>query len=203
MTGSGLSPATGAPGPARSAPGRSDAARSDGARSKEAFHAVYEENLGAVHGFLRNRVGPQEADDLTAETFCRAYGHFDRWEDRGVPIRAWLLRIAYNLVVGRARQTSKQSSSSLDENSSLVAQEGHEERVHTMLEMNAALEALNSLSDSHRTVIELRYLRDLSVAETAEVLDLTPEAVRALSYRALGELRTRHRRQWSSAGEAE
>lgn len=170
---------------------------------KEAFHAVYQDNLRAVHGFLRNRVGPQEADDLTAETFCRAYGHFHRWEDRGVPIRAWLLRIAYNLVVGRARQATNRHSTSLDENSPLVAEDGHEDRVHTTLEMNAALETLNGLSDAHRTVIELRYLRDLSVAETAEVLDLTHEAVRALAYRALGELRARHRRQWSPAGEAE
>ncbi|MBO0713851.1 MAG: sigma-70 family RNA polymerase sigma factor [Acidimicrobiales bacterium] len=162
---------------------------------REAFRAVYEENVGLVHGFLRARVGPNDAEDLTAETFCRAYQHLHRWEDRGVPIRAWLLRIAHNLIIERARK-ARAVMVPLDDHHG-AEKASHEEEVGTSVEAASALAALASLPESHRTVIELRYLRDLSVTETAAVLEISEEAVRALAYRALKGLRARHLDRWS------
>jgi RNA polymerase sigma-70 factor (ECF subfamily) len=166
------------------------------ALEKDAFRALYEENVGLVHGFLRARIGPNDAEDLTAETFCRAYPHLHRWEDRGIPIRAYLLRIARNLVIERARK-ARAVMVPLDDRPDASRRDSHEEEVGTSVEAEAALAELADLPESHRSVIDLRYLRDLSVTETSAVLGISEEAVRALSYRALKGLRARHLSRWS------
>lgn len=159
--------------------------RSDEARAT--FQQVYADNVRAVHAFLRRRVGPAEAEELTAETFCRAYRTFHRWEDRGIPIRAWLLRIAYNQVVGRARKPIPVPVDETDHHRPPA--EGPEEQVDRRLDAGTALLALSSLPVAHRTVLELRHLQQLSVPETATVLGLSEEATRALTYRAMQGLR--------------
>lgn len=152
----------------------------------DAFRALYEANVAVVFGFARARVGAQVAEDITAETFCKAYEHISRFEWRGVPYRAWLLRIANNLVIGRARRRSS-TEIPVDEPadwSSIV-----EDDPLAGLESQDLLASLARLPARQRAVIELRYLRDLNVAETSAVLDLTEEGVRALTYRALRALR--------------
>ncbi|MBU0754882.1 MAG: sigma-70 family RNA polymerase sigma factor, partial [Planctomycetes bacterium] len=49
--------------------------------------------------------------------------------------------------------------------------------------------ALNQLSDDHREVISLRYLKQLNVTETAEKMGRSERAVRSLCVRALIHLR--------------
>lgn len=158
------------------------------AGDRDAFRELYEQNVAAVHGFIRNRVGADVADDLTAETFCRAFEHIGRFEWRGAPFRAWLFRIAYHQVVGRARR--KDTHVILQEDPTPPAVDGHEESVIARLEGEIVVEALERLPEGHRTVLELRYMQDLSVSETAAVLESSEEAVRALTYRALKSLRT-------------
>lgn len=159
------------------------------ARSSDhaAFQGLYEANVGVVFGFLRGRVSHEVAEDLTAETFCRAYEHLDSFEWRGVPLRAWLLRIAYHLVVARSRrkETGTVPLAEIPE----ASVPSHEDRVADGLDQRELLVALAHLPPSQQTVLELRFFQDLSVGETAAVLDSTEEAVRALTYRALTGLR--------------
>ncbi|MBO0728552.1 MAG: RNA polymerase sigma factor [Acidimicrobiaceae bacterium] len=160
---------------------------------RASFHHVYADNVRDVHAFIRRRVGAASADDLTAETFCRAYRSFHRWEDRGVPIRAWLLRIAYNQVVGQARKTTPVPVAEPEHH--LPPHGEHDAEADRGLETDAALKALSSLPASHRTVLELRHLNELSVPETATVLGLSEEATRALTYRAMKGLRKAYAQQ--------
>ena len=68
------------------------------AGDRDAFETLYELNVQPVFAFLRSRAPRELAEDLTAETFCRAYQHIGRYEWRGAPYRAWLRRIARNLL---------------------------------------------------------------------------------------------------------
>jgi RNA polymerase sigma factor (sigma-70 family) len=164
------------------------------------FRTVYEENVATVYSFLRARVGHDAAEDLTAETFCRAFQHYGGWEDRGLPVRAWLLRIAFHLVVGESRKR-KVDFVALEEHHA-VDEEGASGAVAQAMEGASALAALAGLPENHRSVIQLRYLQDLSVAETAAVMGLTQEGVRALAYRALKGLRVAHADMWGDPARA-
>lgn len=162
------------------------------AGDRDAFRELYRQNVGAVHAFLRNRVGPGPAEDLTAETFCRAFEHIGRFEWRGAPFRSWLFRIAYHQVVARSRR--KDTHLILQDDPEPAATEGHEDAVIARLEGEVVVAALATLPETHRAVLELRYMQDLPVSETAEILEISEEAVRALTYRALKSLRAAHAR---------
>jgi RNA polymerase sigma-70 factor (ECF subfamily) len=155
---------------------------------RHAFHQLYEQNVRLVVSFLANRVGAAAAEDLTAETFARAFERIGSFEWRGVPIRAWLLRIAYHQLVAQTRKRS--SSEIVSDEVAVEDQRSHEDSVVDHLTTHRALlDAVASLPPAQRTAVELRYLRELSVPETAVVLELSEEAVRALTYRSLRSLR--------------
>lgn len=157
-----------------------------------ARRSLYEDNVRVVFAFCATRVGVQRAEDVTAETFCRAFEGLPRYTWTGVPVRAWLLRIAHNLIIGQARRRSS-SEIVIDE----VPEPArgcdgvdHAEAVVQGLETSRLMDALGTLGVQGRSVLELRFLRELSVAETAHVLDMSEQAVRASAYRALRSLRT-------------
>ncbi|MGQ0432706.1 MAG: RNA polymerase sigma factor [Microthrixaceae bacterium] len=160
------------------------------AGDRDAFHRLYEQNAATVFAFIRNRVGTQPAEDLTAETFCRAYEHLPQYEWRGVPFRAWLLRIAYHLVVARSRSRTVAELPVAEPLPPEVP--SHEDLVVGSSENESLRVSLATLSLAHQTVLDLRFLREFSVAETATALDTSEEAVRALTYRALKALRAAH-----------
>ncbi len=75
--------------------------------------AIYAAHLGRVYGYVRARVpSPQDAEDLTAETFLRAFRGLGRFRPRhDDATAAWLLRIAHNQVSNYYRQRSRAATS--------------------------------------------------------------------------------------------
>jgi RNA polymerase sigma-70 factor, ECF subfamily len=137
------------------------------------------------------RVGQSDAEDLTAETFTRAFKGIRRFEPRGVPFRAWLFRIANNLIIGQARRARDVAPLDLVGPGQLpTSRLDPADAAVRSVEDTGLAAALARLPASHATVLDLRYLRELSVAETAQAMEITPEAVRALTYRALRSLRS-------------
>src|SRR5260370_1407037 len=66
------------------------------------FGELYERNFDRVCAFIARRTGDRAAaEDLTSEVFHHALAHLGRFERRGVPFAAWLLRIARNAVADR------------------------------------------------------------------------------------------------------
>ena len=160
---------------------------------KPVLRDLYLEHASAVFGFLCNRVGRQEAEDLTSEVFLRVARALPNLEDQGVPIRAWSLRITRNLVIDRARAAARRPRTTYDPEPTTP---DHGERAMDLFEGASALAALASLNDAQREVIDLRFLRDLTVAEVSVVLGISEDSVRALTYRAVKALRAEHRMRW-------
>lgn len=161
------------------------------AGDRDAFKLLYLEHVSAVFGFLASRTDRQQAEDLAAETFARAYGAIGRYQNRDVPFRAWLFRIASNLVIGKVRRKDS-TEVALESAHTVHIQDqgvGVEGNVELLLEAEILRNCMDRLSSGHAEVLDLRYLRELSVPETATVLGLSEEAVRALTYRALRALR--------------
>ncbi len=140
-----------------------------------------------VYASTRNA---HDAEDLTQEVFLRALGAFDRYEQRGVPFRAYLATVARNLVKNRWRRKVPVQVG-LEDAPQLTADEaGPEETAMLGLDLGRLADAFSTLPDDYQHVLQLRVLEGRSSAEVAQRMDRSPAAVRVLQHRALIALRS-------------
>ncbi len=141
--------------------------------------------FGLCLGFLRNRA---DAEDLTHDTFIRAYENLRRYRlDK--KFSTWLFTIASNLSRNRLRHRRyhpvvsppDQMSGGTDP-ASIVAQEARQARVKA---------ALDELPPGYRAPLVLRYYNELSYKEIAEVLSLPEGTVKTRIHRAKVMLKER------------
>jgi RNA polymerase sigma-70 factor (ECF subfamily) len=158
-------------------------------KDQDAFGELYDRHVVRVYRHLYYMVGnAAEAEDLTAQTFLRAWEAIPRYQVRGAPFVSWLLRIAHNLGVSHLR--SKRESSQLHDGivddkmrrdpESAYAQTADEELVR---------EAILRLREEQRQVIILRFIEDLDYREVAEIIGKSVAAIRVIQHRALNSLR--------------
>jgi len=74
----------------------------------EAFGALFDRHVDAVHGYISRRVGGALAEELTAETFARAFAHRESFAPVHLSAAPWLYGIATNLVHNSRRAERRQ-----------------------------------------------------------------------------------------------
>jgi RNA polymerase sigma-70 factor, ECF subfamily len=159
----------------------------------QAFAALYERYVDQVFAYVHRRVGHRQlAEDLVGDVFLRAFRRLSTFEWQGVDLGAWLVTIARNRVHDHfksARFRLERSTDEVRDPAPAASTPDDPERIAVARDLARALgTALAGLRDEHREVIELRFVHDLSVAETAAVMDRTVGATKALQYRALKAL---------------
>lgn len=165
-------------------------------RDAAAFAEIYHRNCAAITGYIRRRVGDRHtADDLVAEVFLTAMRSLPRYCYRGVPLRAWLYRIATNTVNRWARRCvwRKRVRLGVDRDEQLqdAAFQDPATGGETAADAYRARQAMLSLSPKHQSVLALHYLEDLSVEEVAVVLGCRAGTVKSRLSRAREALRER------------
>ena len=81
------------------------AAQADPAR----FEALYDRYVQRVYGFVSRRVGNRAAaEDITSAVFAQALANLPKFEWRGLPFAAWLIRIAANALADHWRRTARE-----------------------------------------------------------------------------------------------
>lgn len=158
---------------------------------RAAISSLYETHFERVARYIFVRIGhADEAEDLASEVFVRALRAAESYVDTGVPLEAWIFRIAHNLVVDHLRKKSRRPASvPLDEVAPVSGKDNPAERVERMQAIAEVREALKSLSESQRQVIALRFASELSSEEAAAVLGKKPGAVREMQSAAIKKLR--------------
>jgi RNA polymerase sigma-70 factor (ECF subfamily) len=168
-----------------------------------AFERLVNERSGDVYALLYRLTGdPEDARDLTQETFLSAFRHVGRF--RGdADLKTWLYRIAVNQARNRWRwwkRRRKDATVSLDEPDrtrqeplSLRLQDTkgpNPEQVALENEREAAIgEALKTLSSVYREVVILRDLEGMAYDEIATALEISIGTVKSRLARGRLELR--------------
>ena len=154
----------------------------------ESFGKLYDQFQPELLRYLAHRLRNRElAEDLTQQVFVKAWQAMPRYEQRSVPFKAWLYRIAHNQLVDYFR-THRQT---VDLHAIEAAAEADVEGQAIAGDQRRRLQAaLLRLSEDHRQVLVLRFLMEQSAAEVGEIMGRKEVTVRGLQLRALRALRT-------------
>ena len=149
----------------------------------------YEDDYAKIARYVYVHIGNRaEAEDLAGEVFLKALESLKSYEDRGIPMQAWLFRIAHNLVVDHLRKAAKRKTVPID----TVQVESNENPV-TAAEKNIELErvtrAMEQLTREQREVLGLRFFGGLTSKEAGNILNKSDGAVREMQRAAVEKLR--------------
>ena len=163
-----------------------EAAQKDPAR----FAEVYEINFERVYAFIARRVGDRDsAEDLTSEVFHKALANLRRFEWRGVPFAAWLLRIAANAIADRAQRGGRELA--VDDPPELSEEASADVGLEEVEDRARLFGLVGQLPEDQRRVIAMRFAEEKSICEIAEELGRTEGAVKQLQFRGLQSLRAK------------
>ena len=154
----------------------------------QAFGELYQQNLRAIYRFIFYKVGnPTEAEDLTEQTFLKAWEAIGRFREQGVPFAAWLYRLAHNLVIDyhRTRHEAMPLDEILDAEDE---QTGPEDIASLRLDVQTLQKAITQLTEEQQQVVILRFVQGLSHGEVAAIMGKNEGAIRGLQHRALQAL---------------
>ncbi|HUB94667.1 MAG TPA: sigma-70 family RNA polymerase sigma factor [Stellaceae bacterium] len=157
------------------------------ARAKEgdrdAIRFLYVTYSHNVYGYVRSIVrDDHEAEDVTQHVFARLITALPRYDDRGVPFYAWLLRMARNLAIDHIR-ANRFSPVQTAVDFEPASSEGEFDRAE------AVRAALATLPTEQREVVVLRLILGFSASEIADRTGRTESSVHGLQHRGRRALR--------------
>jgi RNA polymerase sigma-70 factor, ECF subfamily len=156
-----------------------------------AFEQLVDRHGAVVYRVAARVVGRESAEDVTQDTFLRAFHRLDRFRGEG-SFRAWLLQIAHNSALNaQARRVPRPAGAAEDVDALDTAPVSSRGPVSALEEgeRRERLELkLEELSAEHRTVLVLRDLEGLPYEEIAQVTDSPLGSVKGRLHRARNEL---------------
>jgi RNA polymerase sigma-70 factor (ECF subfamily) len=156
------------------------------------FEDVYRCHAGSVHRFCVSQVGDSAlAEDLTHETFTRAFVAYGRAQPDPETVRSWLLTISRNLCTDHHRHRGRWRRLLWGMEKMAPARADVETMAQQRADITRVTTALATLRERDRQLIGLRVAADLSYREIAEVMGTTEQVVKVATFRALTRLRTR------------
>lgn len=156
----------------------------------EHFADLFDRHYAAVHGFAARRLGRDQADDLAAEVFARAFKTRDKFDVDRADASPWLFGIASNLIRMHARGESRKlrayARTGVDPIDDFVS--AADDRAFADAHSRELMRAVARLSKSDREVLLLHAWADLSLAQIAEALSVPEGTVRSRMHRARKKL---------------
>jgi RNA polymerase sigma-70 factor (ECF subfamily) len=158
---------------------------------QESFGLLYERYVGRIYNYVYYRTGNHhDAEDLTARVFFRAIRSIRSFQDRGLPISAWLYRIAHNLVANWHRDKSRRPEILLDDGIGIHFPVDHPETTLMQAEeRDRLLVIIRKLPPERQQLLILKFVDHLSNAEIGQIMGRTEGAIKSLYHRTLLFLR--------------
>ena len=151
---------------------------------------LHEQHYDRIARYIAVRTGDRNAaEDMAGDVFLRAVESLGSFQQRGIPLQAWLFRVAHNLVVDHLRRRSRRRSVPLDEAMAIPDRSDPPGEVEHRLSMERVDQAMDKLNPAQQEVISLRFMGGLSSDEAGAVMGRTAGAIRELQRTAIKALR--------------
>jgi RNA polymerase sigma-70 factor (ECF subfamily) len=156
-----------------------------------AFGRLYDRYLPSIYRYTYSKTSSRSAaEDLTSETFLRAFRAIARRPRAHLNFAAWLITIARNVVIDHHRSGWSRLAVVTDEVDPQVDESmGPEQSALASMSTATVRDALTRLPDDQRECLVLRFFTGLSINETAAAMDRTDGAIKQLQFRATNRLR--------------
>lgn len=163
------------------------------------FSEIFRSYYTSIFGYILRRTGNfDDAADITADTFFKAFTHIKNFSYKGISIKVWLYRIATNETNQFYRRKQKRISlfNKIDfENKEQFRNYLHQDRDQLEAELKrhhqflTVLNALKTLPIKYQEVIALRYFEGKDNKEIVEILNINEGTLKSLLSRGLQKLR--------------
>ena len=165
---------------------------------EDAFKELVERYQRKVYSICYGMLKDSEASlDVSQEVFIKVYRYMEKF-NRESSFYTWLYRITVNMCIDHIRKHSKVQRVEYDDRISHESGEVegeehilpstlgiHPDKVYGRKELREKmLEALETLSEKHRTILILREVEGLSYEEMADVLNISKGTVMSRLYHA-------------------
>ena len=157
----------------------------------EAFGSLYDYYMPRIYRFVLLKVSHrEEAEDLTHQTFLKAWERIEQYTFQGYPFSSWLYRIARNTVIDHHR---KRKSIQVDIDyipQELLASDDSPERdAESKIEWEKLLVTIKELKDIEQDVLIMRFVEEMTHREIADVVKKSEGAIKVIQHRALKKLK--------------
>ena len=169
-------------------------------REELSFDEIFETYQERIYNCIYRLLGnPEEARDLTQETFLRAYTGLPKIQGE-LKVGPWLYRIATNLAMDQLRRRKLIRWEGWDNFMALfhpqqVARDNPERDALRHDDRELVHRVLQDLPPKYRLCLILREYQGLSCEEIGDVIGSSRSAVKSLLFRAREEFRAVYRRQ--------
>ena len=154
---------------------------------KDAYGKLYMKYLDQIYRYIYFRVNMNrsESEDLAEIVFIRAWNKIRQGSFKNDNFRAFIYRIARNIVIDSYRKNNKTARLEKDVPSSETPED-------TFLQKSGQKElllAIQKLSDEQKQVVTLKFIDGANNEEIAQIMNKSNQAVRALQHRGLKQLK--------------
>ncbi|PIR98310.1 MAG: hypothetical protein COT88_02235 [Candidatus Colwellbacteria bacterium CG10_big_fil_rev_8_21_14_0_10_41_28] len=158
----------------------------------EAFGQLYDHYLPKIYRFVLIKVAYREqAEDITQQTFFKAWRSMKRYQSKGYPFGSWLYRIARNSVIDHYRKTKEEVDIENVSEEILGVDNTLSQNLDSKFEWETILKSIKSLNDIEQDVLIMRFVEDMQHSEVARVVDKSENAVKVIQHRAIKKLEER------------
>jgi len=174
-----------------------DAKRGDHDAFRTLFERYHRRAYALAIGVVRN---PDDALDVVQDAFIKAHKYLDKFEGNS-SFFTWLYRIIMNLAIDHLRKTRRVKPVELDENR--IDNDGDDPLLPRILGGNPGRalldkqirgridQALDELSDNHRSVLVMRELEGLSYEEMAQAMSCSKGTIMSRLFHARRNMQKR------------
>lgn len=157
-------------------------------QDQQAIEVLFARYQVRVFRFIQRRVRSEAvAEELTNEVFMEVWRSAARFEGRS-SLSSWMLGIAHNKAVSMLR---KRRDDELEDEAALSIEDDADDPEVTAqkTDKGALLRAcLERLSDDHKTIVDLVYYQEMSIAEVAEIVGIPENTVKTRMFYARKKL---------------
>lgn len=152
------------------------------------FAEVYRQELPRIYNYFRFRLGDSAlAEDLTSETFEKAWRSRQQYRHDLAAFTTWLFTIAKRVLVDHLRKNHNDLS--LEAVRELPAEENMEDVIQKRADFTRLNALLSQLAERDRELVALRYGAGLTNRTIARLTGLSESNVGVLLHRAVQKLR--------------